>query len=190
MKKIIFALSLMLFSSLSQALLITANASVDENKTFTIEYVFEATNVDVQAFDLFFDFDLFENLRFVSNDTIGDWEAFIFPRDDFFGDPATLNFESFGAALTSGEQLTGFIVMIDFIGDTLPEFFQQSFEIYDPFSFEPVDSDQNGLSANIAVESTAINTPSSFLFLLFGFALFVLANSQKSNNKQSIKGQC
>ena len=38
MKKIIFALSLMLFSSLSQALLITANASVDENKTFKKDF--------------------------------------------------------------------------------------------------------------------------------------------------------
>jgi hypothetical protein len=185
MKKLMFSLIMLFASSMSHALLISASASVDQNNQFTIDYTFTATNVDIEAFDLFFDFDLFENLQLKSDAVVDGWEAFIFPRNEFFGvkEPATLSFESLGTALLSGESLLGFSFTIDFIGDVLPETFTQAFEVYDPFTFDPIETDQGGLSSLISVESTAVNAPTGIMLLSLSFIALMAMRTRKQKGQ-------
>lgn len=180
MKKMLFILSLLMFSVSSKALIIKGSATIDNGNQITIDYVFEANQIDVFTFDLFFDMAIFDNIQVTQNPLPTEWETLVLPSDPFFGEDGLVNFLSLGAPIGLNTSLSGFQIVADFIGSVVPENFTQQYEVLDPNTFSPVVPAVSGLSTAIEVVKADINAPS--ILLLFFLSLCSLVYMRKRRN--------
>jgi hypothetical protein len=174
-------LSALLFSIQSHALLISSEGSFNENNQVTFEYDFSANLIDVQAFDIYFAFDLFDN---ISVDSVNDsLDVIDLPSNPDFFEDAIVSFVVLDNALSLGNTLESFAISADYIGtapieslSSLTQFYDivdDNFDIVDPNDFGViVPADYGQTVAPI----TKVNAPTSVLFLLLGFGALVFAS--------------
>lgn len=156
MKKLFVLLTLFFVTANANALLITGSATIDGDNTVTFDYDLKADQGDVFAFELLFDFDLFDDLEIVSNPFPADWDALLFPRDTFFGDGAVAYFDStlnFATPLLFGEMITGLQLSARYIGAVPLTNFIQDYSVFGDDGFTP-DQSINIVPASIDVVST------------------------------------
>jgi hypothetical protein len=175
-------LGLLAINTNSHAIIVTGNATIDESNTITIDYLFEASSMDVFSFDLFFDFNTFDNLEVTSNTTMGAWDTEVFQSASFFGfeEDGLVSFFSNGDALLVGTSLMGFQITADFIGATVPAFLTQAFDIIDPNTFSPIGF--GGETSPIAVTPAQVNAPASFFLLSLGLTGLMLQRKRQARD--------
>jgi hypothetical protein len=114
----------------------------------TFEYRYAVSNdtlaTDVEEISIFFDADLFENLR-VPVARPG-WDALVIQPDLALPDDGFYDALALGVGIAPGGSLDGFVVWADFLGGGSPG--SQRFEILDPFDFSVLDS---GVTSRVPV---------------------------------------
>lgn len=182
MKKLMCTLLLAFVSAYSHAALVFGEATIDDDNKVTIDYVFEGTVADTFLFEVYFDYELFDNLTVTQTPVGSDWDVLAFQSTPSFFEDAILSFESFGDALMIGELLSGFQVSVDYLGtDPLTQLSQSAF-VYDPFDFSlpPVVS---GPAPVIAVIPVEVNAPASSIVLFFASLGVLFMRARKHSFK-------
>jgi hypothetical protein len=127
----------LLISWNSSTALIDVDVSHQLNNVYVAEYkTINDGTTSIEALTLFFEFGLFHNITLLG--APADWDFFAADPENFFGttEPGLLD----GAALTTplafGDMLTGLVVSFEWLGAVDDMSFNQTFEIYDPSSFD------------------------------------------------------
>lgn len=110
----------------------------------TWEYTFTVTNYSlaegVEAFTIWFDYGLYENLFATSGTNITNtWDELVVQPDNFLEDDGYYDALIFEGAVMAGQSRTGFKVMFDWLGQEEPA--GQLFEVFDPEDYsQPIAS--------------------------------------------------
>jgi len=130
----------------------------------TWQYTYNVTNdtlgQDIGEFTIFFDVNLYQNLT--SAIAPVDWDPLVIQPDPVLPDDGFYDALALVAGLPSGNSLTGFSVVFDFLGAGTPG--DQTFSVIDPITFATLDS---GFT-----QATAVPVPAAFW--LFGSGLLGL----------------
>jgi hypothetical protein len=123
----------------SEATLITFEVAPVAGNTFEYRYVVEndTLGVEIEEFAVYFDVDLFRNLRMPTAPTT-DWDAEIFQPDPMLPDDGILDVLALMGGIAPGTGLGVFTVWADFLGAGTPG--RQPFEVRDPGTFDVLDS--------------------------------------------------
>lgn len=169
MKYVLIFATLFFYSAKSHALIITANATIENDATLIVEYNFEANQIDIDFFSIFFDATLFDNITVTQNPDPLNWDAIAVQSEDFFGflDDGFVDFEALNAPLIIGQTISGFQVSADIIdsagvSDILQNGLTQNFSVFDFNTFQEV------LAGDVQVDVQAVSAPNVV-------ALFVLS---------------
>ena len=183
MKLLLTCIALTLFSIQSHALIVNASAKLKNDNQLIIDYGFTAEDFDVDAFSLFFDALLFENIAVTNNPAPNNWDLFAVQSEDFFGelDDGYVDFVTLVDPLFANESITGFQVSVDLLGSAVPSSFSQTFEIYD-LDFNLVGEG----NVQIEVAALPVNSPAMFSFIL---ALIVAGGLLRSKSATNNRGQ-
>ena len=136
------------------------------------EYQYTITNdgaFDIEAFSIFFEADAYQNLVIISS-PVG-WDPLVIEPDPFFGD-GFVDWYSLGSGIEAGDILDGFMVGFDWIGAEEVPFPSQSFDVYDPITFDSLDSGST-------IEMALIPEPSSGLLLFMGLLIHFVPLNRK-----------
>ncbi len=137
MKRLIFLiLSILLLLIISTPLCATTifyNVSNTGGNTWEFSYTVknDSLSVDIEAFSIFFDYGLYENIAVTG--VADDWEADGVEPDDIYGyeDDGYYDAWTYDAAIAVDQSLSGFSVSFDWLGDANETPGVQYFEIYD-----------------------------------------------------------
>ncbi len=166
-------LFLLLASWNASAALIEADVSQQSNNTYVAEY--KITNdgtTPIEAFTLFFEFGLFQNISLIN--TPADWDFFAADPDDFFGaiEPGLVDGVTFSTPLEVGDMLSGLTVSFEWLGAAGNLSFNQAFEIYDANNFDVLQS------GNFEVVSQVVSEPAYLSLLIMGFGLCLVSRKK------------
>ncbi len=122
----------------SEATLITYEVAAVAGNTFEYRYVVDndTLSVDIEEFSVYFDLDLFENLRTPTAPT--DWDPLVVQPDILLGDDGFFDVLALASGIAPGGSLGVFTIWADFLGAGTPG--RQPFEILDPVTFAVLDS--------------------------------------------------
>jgi hypothetical protein len=134
----VFALSISGTAVPSEATVVTYGVFAVSGNTFEYRYVVDndTLGVDIDEFAVYFDGDLFENLRMPV--TPDDWDPLVVQPDILLGDDGFLDVLALAGGIAPGRRLGVFFVLVDFLGAGTPG--RQPFEILDPVTFAVLDS--------------------------------------------------
>ena len=141
---------------------------------YTIE---NNTTVTIEQFALYFPSDIYQDLIDIS--TLPDWDILLFqpgalfPEDDGIFDALALV-----QGIAPGEILSGFAVRFNFIGSD--DFGAQLFEVYDPISFDILDSGQTPAIA----APTQVPVPAAWSLLALGVVLIMLTTKYRHSARR------
>lgn len=171
---------LLLVSSWSKPLsaaLITTDIIYVSGDIWEYHYTIENnTTVTIEQFALYFPSDIYQDLIDIS--TLPDWDILLFqpgalfPEDDGIFDALV-----FGQGIAPDAILSGFAVRFTFIGSG--DFGAQLFEVYDPTSFDILNSGQTPAIA----APTQVPTPTGWSLLLLGLGLIYLSTRQSCDRR-------
>lgn len=174
-----------LASTKANALIITADATIENGNQIVIDYSFESDSMDIDFFSLFFHAEIFDNLSVTANAQSSDWDVTANQSQDFFGtlDDGFVDFEALTSPLLVGEMLAGFQISADIIDTSFISQFVQSglmqdFVVYD-FTFDELESG----SASVSVSEKTVSAPATLS--LFSLAIFAIAGTRVRSNKKS-----
>jgi len=186
MKYLYILAALVLVTTKANALLVTADANIENGNKIVIDYSFAADSIDVDFFSLFFNADIFDNLSVTANAQSADWDVIANQSQDFFGtlDDGFVDFEALSSPLLIGEMISGFQISADIIDTSvisqfIQDGFMQDFVVYDFFTFDEL---QSGF-ASVSVSEQAVSAPATLG--LFSLAMFVIAGTRVRSNKKS-----
>ncbi len=137
-KKSIF----LFFILLNSPALVSATNIFFENKNI-IDNVWETKytlvnytlDLEIKAFSVFFDFNLYENIT--SPLSPSDWETLVIQSDLILPDDGFYDAQSLNSGLGLKKALTGFSVQFTYLGPGEPG--QQPFVIFDPLTFNEIE---------------------------------------------------
>ncbi len=166
MYKRFLLLCFFLFSLKSHAILIEVDVNQVVNNTYQATY--KITNdkaTSIEALTLYFQFGLFSNISIIQMP--GDWDFFAADPDDFFGssEPGFVDGLALATPLTGGQMLSGLVVSFEWLGAPGNLAFNQDIEIYDPNTFNVLDTSE------FSVGQTAIPEPFNLSLLALGILL-------------------
>lgn len=155
------------------AALITTDIFYISDDIWEYHYTIENDSaLTIEQFALYFPSDIYQDLIDIS--TLPDWDILLFqpgalfPEDDGIFDALV-----FGQGIAPGAILSGFAVRFTFIGSD--DFGAQLFEVYDPISFDILDSGQTPAIAAPA----QVPTPAGWSLLLLGLGLIMLTTKRR-----------
>ncbi|MDX1391714.1 MAG: hypothetical protein R3241_05005 [Rheinheimera sp.] len=165
------------YSKPLSAALITTDIFYVSDDIWEYHYTIENdTALTIEQFALYFPSDTYQNLLDIS--TQPDWDILLvqpgalFPEDDGIFDALALV-----QGIAPGEILSGFAVRFSFIGDG--DFGAQLFEVYDPISFETIDSGQTPAIA----APTQVAAPAVWGLLALGVLLLMLTTPYRHRSR-------
>lgn len=122
----------------SEATLITFEVASVAGNTFEYTYVVDNDSlaVDIEELAVYFDVDLFENLRMATAPS--DWDPLVVQPDTVLRDDGFLDGLALLSGIPPGGSLGVFTIWADFLGAGIPG--RQRFEILDPVTFAVLDS--------------------------------------------------
>jgi hypothetical protein len=122
----------------SEATVITFEVTPVAGNTFEYTYVVENDTLasDLEEITVYFDVDLFENLRFPA--TPPGWDPVVVQPDTILQDDGFFDALALVFGIPPGGRLGGFTIVADFLGAGSPG--RQRFEILDPLTFDVLDS--------------------------------------------------
>lgn len=131
-------LGLALSTGAAQATIITYEVANVGSNTFEYSYAVEndSLGVELAEFTVFFDLNLFENVRLAAA-PLG-WDPLVIQPDPLLSDDGFLDVLALVAGVAPGASLGGFSVQADFLGAGLPG--SQFFEIRDAVTFDLLDT--------------------------------------------------
>jgi len=186
MKYLFILVALVLASTKANALIITADANIENNNQIVIDYAFEADSIDIDFFSLLFDATVFDNLSVTANAQPADWDVIATQSEDFFGtlEDGFVDFEALTSPLLIGQLITGFQISADIIDASFISQFVQDGLIQDftVFDFETFNELESG-STNVSVSAQAISEPATLG--LFSLAIFAIASTRIRSIKKS-----
>jgi hypothetical protein len=149
----------------SEATVITFDVAAVAGNTFEYSYVVEndTLTLDIEELAVYFDVDLFENLRLATAPP--DWDPVVVQPDVLLRDDGFLDVLALFAGIPPGGTLGGFTIQADFLGPGVPG--RQRFEILDPVTFAILDS-------GFTVPAATVPVPEPGLLWLLGPALYAL----------------
>ena len=174
MYKKILMLTLLLICSTSQAALINVDINKDNGNVYTAEYALTNNSASViDAFTLYFEFGLFQNIQVLNTPT--DWDVLAEDPAIFAAPlPGLVDGLALGAPLAVGDVLSGLKISFEWLGAPNVVSFSQAFEIYDPNTFDIIESGSN----DVASSSSAVSEP-SILCILFASLGFIFLRQRK-----------
>jgi hypothetical protein len=151
---VVAGLSIAGSSAPSEATLITYEVAAIAGNTFEYRYAVEndTLSVDIEELTVYFDVDLFENLRMPTAPT--DWDPLVIQPDTVLGDDGFLDVLALGSGIPPGGSLGAFTIWADFLGPGTPG--RQPFEILDPLTFTVLDSGFTVPAAGAVAEPTTL----------------------------------
>ena len=186
MKYLFILVALVLTSTKANALIITADANIENNNQIVIDYSFEADSIDIDFFSLFFHADVFDNISVTANAQPAHWDVTANQSQDFFGtlDDGFVDFEALTSSLLVGEMISGFQISADiidtsFISDFVQNGFLQDFVVFDFNTFDELESG----SRNISVSVQTVSEPATLA--LFSLAVLAIAGTRVRPSKKS-----
>ena len=172
---------LLLVSSWSKPLsaaLITTDIIYVSGDIWEYHYTIENdTALTIEQFALYFPSDTYQNLIDIS--TLPDWDILLFqpgalfPEDDGIFDALV-----FGQGIAPDAILSGFAVRFTFIGSG--DFGAQLFEVYDPTSFDILNSGQTPAIA----APTQVPAPAGWSLLALGVLLIMLTTKYRYSERR------
>tara|TARA_R110000765_G_scaffold112186_1_gene204233 strand:+ start:576 stop:1127 length:552 start_codon:yes stop_codon:yes gene_type:complete len=173
--KKILMLTLLLICSTSQAALINADINKDNGNVYTADYTLTNNGASaIDAFTLFFEFGLFQNIQVLN--APADWDMFAADPINF-GIPASGLVDGLAVAtsLSIGDVLSGLKISFEWLGVPNAVSFSQRFEIYDPNTFDILESGEN----DVVSSSSSVSEPSILCILFASLGLMFLRQRKK-----------
>jgi hypothetical protein len=162
----------------SEATVITFDVAAVAGNTFEYTYVVEndTLSVDIEELAVYFDVDLFENLRLAT--TPPDWDPVVVQPDALLRDDGFLDVLALLGGIPPGGSLGRFTVQADFLGTGVPS--RQRFEILDPVTLAVLDS-------GFTVPATTVPVPEPGLLWLFGVVLYALRHRRGARSPEAVR---
>jgi len=130
---------------------------------YTLSHTGAAGDPTLEAFSIFFDLGLYENLSVSGSPA--DWDSIVFQPDPGLPDDGIFDSFALVVGIDPGEIVAGFSVIFDFLGVGAPG--EQFFEFYDPFDFSVI--------ADGITELQAVSVPEPASLSLFAAGLMIIA---------------
>ena len=159
-------LAVALFASHASATIITYEVTPVAGATYEYHYVVDNDSLssDIEEFAIYFDVNLFENLRAPAVPL--DWDPLVVQPDPILPDDGFFDVLAFFSGIGPGMTLGGFSLRADFLGSGTPG--AQRFEILEPTAFAVLDS-------GFTVPVNAVPEPSTVMILGLGLLALGLA---------------
>lgn len=162
------------------AALITTDIFYISDDIWEYHYTIENdTALTIEQFALYFPSDTYQDLIDIS--TLPDWDILLFqPGALFPEDDGIFDALAWVQGIAPGEILSGFAVRFTFIGSG--GFGAQLFEVYDPISFETLDSGQTpAISA-----PREVSAPATWWLFALGAAWLYLSTRQRFSRQLAV----
>ena len=156
----------------AEATVITFDVASVVGNTFEYTYVVDNDTlpVEIEEFAIYFDVDLFENLRMATAPP--DWDPQVIQPDTILRDDGFFDALALVGGIPPGGSLGGFTILADFLGAGTPG--RQRFEILDPVTFDVLDS---GFTV-----PAGVMVPEPMTLWLFGLGLAAIGYRRKGTS--------
>lgn len=128
----------------------------------------------IYEFTIFFDLGLYSNLRMAS--APDGWDPLAIQPDPNLPDDGFYDALALSGAITSGNLLSGFSIVFDYLGTAAPG--AQRYDIVDPVTFQVVSSD-----LTVRLPTNSVPEPSALALLLLGLGGLSFARRGEATKK-------
>ena len=175
----VLAVSLLLLATNAVADTIEYNVENLGGNSWQFNYTLINTGADaLEAFAIYFDFDVYENLAGILSPD--DWDLLVIPPDLGIPDDGIFDWLAFAAGVAPGEMLGGFSVSVDFLGVGTPG--GQFFGIFDPDSFDLL---TDGITTRVDI----VPVPEPATLGLFAIGLFLITTFSRRRRRPALELQ-